>query len=544
MLKHLLIGAALITGAAVTSNNNQLIAAAEETTSVTSEATSEETSEVTSTEILDDRTYLDEEKTKWVKESEDKHTTGYTIHKIGGGETIDNSYFKACPDNSEFFVTTAIRTSDNVEFNMNLHVNKFLITNYYKLSPDYSSANSGVQYEAYLVFKNDTEEIKFDVINKIAESSVGAIASITNSSQNLFKFIKNSYNHAQFGPGFKLVGLDTSEFKNNEFSYDDFTIEVGDYVLSDTNSFEYFGILGPKSLETNVALTEEQIAGFYDAKSYDDEDLKVSVKDWGGYDSTIKPGETYNVTLTCEDANDYIKDILVPIKYVGELVDKVSPVIEAPNKILKSTGITLTSEDITKMIKVSDTVDEEVDLKLAKDTYTGNADKKGEYEMIYTATDDAGNKTTHKIAIEVANIPSCYVVNNEIFRIQSNQVFTEDDFLTVLDFTEDIPAGATSVNIECEEYLFNTSYNELGEYKVTVSARYSDGRELSVERTIEVFESEEESKSSSNWFVSAWNWIYNTIIKNVANFFISVWNGICEMFNWQDATGNYLDDIE
>ena len=81
-------------------------------------------------------------------------------------------------------------------------------------------------------------------------------------------------------------------------------------------------------------------------------------------------------------------------------------------------------------------------------------------------------------------------------------------------------------------------------YEVTVSARYSDGRELSVERTIEVFESEEESKSSSNWFVSAWHWIYNTIIKNVANFFISVWNGICEMFNWQDATGNYLDDIE
>lgn len=541
MLKHLLIGAALITGAAVTSNNNQFIAAAEEITSVTSEATGEETSEVTSSEILDDRTYLDEEKTKWVKESEDKHTTGYQIYKTGPGNMIWNSHFKACPDNSEFYVTDITRNSDEKVFKLYLHVNKFLILNNdYAEDSNYQSTNYGYCCEFYAILKSEDEEIIFKLNKNEISNNGGHIFSITNTFS--LEIHSAKFFNIKFGP----ISLTVEDILlNDDYSKSDFTFDSGvTYKLNESSIIKYFGILGPKSLETNVALTEEQIASFYDTKSYDDKDLKVSVKDWGGYDSTIKPGETYNVTLTCEDANDYIKDIIVPIKYVGEIMDKTSPVIQAPNKILKSSGITLTSEDITKMIKVSDAVDEEVDLKLAKDTYTGNADKKGEYEMIYTATDDAGNKTTHKIAIEVANIPSCYVVNNEIFKIQSNQVFTEDDLLTVLDFTEDIPAGATSVNIECEEYLFNTSYNEPGEYEVTVSARYSDGRELSVERTIEVFESEEESKSSSNWFVSAWHWIYNTIIKNVANFFISVWNGICEMFNWQDATGNYLDDIE
>ena len=429
MLKHLLIGAALITGAAVTSNNNQFIAAAEEITSVTSEATSEETSEVTSLKETNIRIVP----TKI--EIGDYYTCSEgSLDNIYDGDL--STYAWLCP---------------NVSFEVNSRYMYFYFDEIFDLGK--------------IIIHSGSEDNPSDIVNS------GAVCFTNTSGGN---------------------GGTHDVFENNTDFELNLDFDNGPY---DCTSIFFRGLKG------------------LDASSW----------------ILINEIEFYKKELVSE-----------PI--VEE--DLVAPVIEAPNKILKSSGITLTAADITKMVKVSDDIDEEVDLKLAKDSYTGNADKKGEYEMIYTATDDAGNKTTHKIAIEVANIPSCYVVNNEIFRVQSNQVFTEDDLLTVLDFTEDIPAGATSVNIECEEYLFNASYNEPGDYEVTVSARYSDGRELSVERTIEVFESEEESKSSSNWFVSAWNWIYNTIIKNVANFFISVWNGICEMFNWQDATGNYLDDIE
>ncbi len=227
--------------------------------------------------------------------------------------------------------------------------------------------------------------------------------------------------------------------------------------------------------------------------------------------------------------------------------DTVAPVITGPSTLVKPTGLTLTINDIKNMYSAKDAVDGDVDVTIKSDSYTGNADKKGTYEIAFTAKDATGNKATKVLDVEVlSGLPHAFYVDSESIYLNKSIGLSEEDVMTFLISVGELENGYSSYSVDSDTFTFDAAdINDDGTYDITINARYYDGNEVDLEKKVVVYESLDpvEEKETTNWFIDALHWIYNTIIKNVANVFITIWNGICEMFNWNDAIADHLEDI-
>ena len=122
--------------------------------------------------------------------------------------------------------------------------------------------------------------------------------------------------------------------------------------------------------------------------------IKNATVKYGSVDTSTVGEKELKYTITDKFKKKHNYYLKVTVK------DNIAPVISGNNK--ESVYVDSKIEDYNKYVKVTDNYDKEV-----KITHSGEVDtsKKGTYEVVYTAEDSSGNKTTHKITFTVKDKP-------------------------------------------------------------------------------------------------------------------------------------------
>ncbi len=300
-------------------------------------------------------------------------------------------------------------------------------------------------------------------------------------------------------------------------------------------------ITGPDSLRFGYSKpTEiEAILLQYNAKDIEDGTLDLQV-DSDTY--SLKPNEigTYEIVLSATDSNGNKATKTIPV----EVYDDLAPTFEGPTTIYKSTSIALTTNDILKEITATDAIEGAVDIEVTSDSYTGYANKVGDYSIELLAKDSNNNRRTFNLNVNVSDkIANVWYVPEKTINVQSNIQLSDQNIIDLLINTKELLPEYSSIKVT-SNYSFDTeNQNEIGIYSVTIAARYFNGKEITLTRAINVYESDEKTQKRDNWFIKSCKGTYNFLIKNVSNFFIRCYNEIVKLIGHKEWQGNYLKDI-
>lgn len=235
-------------------------------------------------------------------------------------------------------------------------------------------------------------------------------------------------------PASKLDFFDSGVKYSNGSIYGDYCFDT---IVLTTPSLD---TMAP-ALETQVFLTDvdspmslEYILSqvkFVDEVDGDIEEVVVS----DNYSSNMnKVGKwTIEVKATDNAGNTGTGTIQVWVQ------DKTSPIINGKTTYISNMSSPITREYIESQLSVSDNVDENVELILVSDNFTGKENIVGEKTLVYRATDSAGNTsidytiivncvddikptiigesnytTSYKVAIDVNTIKSSLTLNDNI----------------------------------------------------------------------------------------------------------------------------------
>lgn len=141
---------------------------------------------------------------------------------------------------------------------------------------------------------------------------------------------------------------------------------------------------------------------------------------------------TYYVDFTIKDPSNNETVLTVTI----EVKDLVKPIINGVQTIIKSYTNILTTTEILAGITANDAIDGNLtsEIKIESDTYTGNGTKPGNYAVVISVTDNAGNKETKEIKITVIDDKSAqwYITNNVTINLPANTEMTRQQVLDLL----------------------------------------------------------------------------------------------------------------
>ena len=175
--------------------------------------------------------------------------------------------------------------------------------------------------------------------------------------------------------------------------------------------------------------------------------------------------EEYLEFLLLEESGSWDEEF--SIKHMN--ADTKAPTIEGPSHLIKATGLTLTTKDIKSLYKVVDDRDENLEVKIKTDSFTGYGDKAGTYEIALTAVDKAGNKSTKVLDIKVMNnIPNVFYTDRENIYVNKSVGLMEEDVMELLIANNEVQAGYSSFGIETDDFMFDDmNYNDEGSYKIS-----------------------------------------------------------------------------
>lgn len=172
--------------------------------------------------------------------------------------------------------------------------------------------------------------------------------------------------------------------------------------------------------------------------------LQVNASNYLNNQST--PG-VYWVDLTVSDYSNNTTTTRIYINVVNDL----GPIFDAPTTIVKSTDIVFNTTDVLNTILsitsqdgvniplfINDAINSE-NIKIIKDTFTGNANKPGTYVITLLATDNNDRSSYHTFTIKVLkNIPDVVMYNDTIY-VGYDVILSNNDIVNLLnkaDFTK------------------------------------------------------------------------------------------------------------
>lgn len=265
------------------------------------------------------------------------------------------------------------------------------------------------------------------------------------------------------------------------------TIVVQDLVApvivgSDTQTFSY-----------TKAKTLDDIKALYSVTDNYDTSLSIAVDSQSPVFDGTKVG-TYTLVLSATDTSNHkvTKTITVNI------VDDVAPVFSGSSSFVTNNATSASLDDIMSKcdIKATDAIDGECEVTIKSETLTGNADKVGNYEVVYQAQDSSGNISEFKVTVSITDgIPPVFYIDETIIYAANNISMTNVDLCNLMIATCEIDASkAYSLSItDTDGYLAAcASGNEvpLGEYEVVATVSYKDGNKDVYTKTISVYDAE------------------------------------------------------
>lgn len=289
-------------------------------------------------------------------------------------------------------------------------------------------------------------------------------------------------------------------------------------------------IVGPDSIEVeyNKVITMDALKLKYSATDNYDTSLTITVKT-DGYTSkkTELGNKTVVLSVIDSSGNEATKSVIVKV------VDKTAPVITGPATLTKFNNLIVSTQDLLALFSATDEKSGSCGVSVYQDNYTTKGNIVGSYDFIVKATDASGNSATKKLVITVSDkiAPVIYVDATFIY-LSENVAISEAQILNLLIQENEINVNSlSSVSLSFEDgFELDSKNNEVGVYKMTVNVRSVNGVEQTLEKEIEVLETDNGTQITPDnafdkfliqfkaFFKSFWQTILD-IVDHVAKFF-------------------------
>jgi hypothetical protein len=223
------------------------------------------------------------------------------------------------------------------------------------------------------------------------------------------------------------------------------------------------------------------------------------------------------------------------------VIDDILPVIEGSTKITKTYDEVLTIDTIKQYLTATDNIDGDItsNIILENDNYTGNGNKLGNYDITFSVTDNAGNKATHIVTIQVIDdLPPLFYVDEYFINVQEGINLTQNDIINLLIKTNQLTiTSTTTIKVVDNEYLNNE--NQPGIYAYSLLVEDVTGKAQTFDLKIKVLADEAKTiikpiiKNKSTFFSPTkwYQWIYAPFVW-MYNIFQWLWNIILTIYNW------------
>lgn len=254
-------------------------------------------------------------------------------------------------------------------------------------------------------------------------------------------------------------------------------------------------ITGPDTLTLSYSnpKTLEDIKSQYAVTDNYDTSISIEVDAQSpNYDGT-KVG-TYSITLKAKDSSNHVVRKTITVN----VVDDVAPVFSGASSFVTNNSTSASLDDVMANcnIKATDEISGECEVRIKSETLTGNADKVGNYEVVYEATDAAGNISEFKVSVSITDgIPPVFYIDNTVIYAANDIMMTNVDLCNLMIATCEIDASKPySLSItDTDGYLAACAEGEevaLGDYEVTATVSYKDGNKDVYTKTISVYDAE------------------------------------------------------
>lgn len=244
------------------------------------------------------------------------------------------------------------------------------------------------------------------------------------------------------------------------------------------NAVDYGDLIAP-SIDTELHITSStdaplsinEILNMITVKDETDGDISQNVTLVSTtYDpqNLVLGKHPFNVSVSDAAGNEATATFYVTV------YDVTDPVIDGINSYSQSYDDPITLDDILANLTVTDNFDEDVTINLVRDGYTGNEAKVGTYNVIFNATDTAGNSCVD------------YVVSVEVFDKKAPIVTAPDNIECGNDKLLTLPEIQSKISSfdGCDgklEYTINgydayrATYSTVKQYPITIIATDKSG---------------------------------------------------------------------
>lgn len=332
------------------------------------------------------------------------------------------------------------------------------------------------------------------------------------------KIVEDNYTGHEKELGAHIVKFEASDTSGNK-SYLTVTINVKDVTAPvitgpETMTYSYDHLISEDSFLLNYSVTDNvdtaaRLTTTYSTNIFDKQ-------------NTIG---TYSINVKATDSSG--NETTKPVRVIIE--DKKVPVISGPETITKRTSVTLTTEEILKQFSANDEYDGSCAVYVVEDNYTGNGDKKGKYTIKIGAKDKSNNVGIKTLTIDVIDdIAPVWYVDQSLIYVDASVTLTQQDIINLMIQSGEITNDYSIVQISAAEYL--ETPNKAGTYKARVLVKYSNGKQIETEKTIEVVDDSGAIKVDKKNFwdniCDFFKAIYDKVLAPIGRFFKNLWNKI------------------
>lgn len=340
---------------------------------------------------------------------------------------------------------------------------------------------TGVEYKLWFEVNISGDTIGYNVYLQ-DESKVNHLLGITCATGNsLFEpKITNASNEYMFSERVTI-------YSDSGWYYED--IEGSSTIECDERQEEYLGCLGINAIDygdiiaptintdlhiissTDAPLSINEILNMIIVKDETDGDISQNVTLVSTtYDphNLVLGKHPFNVSVSDAAGNEATATFYVTV------YDVTDPVIDGINSYSQSYDDPITLDDILANLTVTDNFDEELTINLVKDYYTGSESIVGSYNVIFNATDTAGNTCAD------------YIVNVKVFDKKAPIVTAPDNIECGNDKLLTLPEIQSKISVidGCYgklEYTINgydayrATYSTVKQYPITITATDKSG---------------------------------------------------------------------
>lgn len=222
------------------------------------------------------------------------------------------------------------------------------------------------------------------------------------------------------------------------------------------------------------------------------------------------------------------------------VIDDVAPIFSGPTVITKPSNSILAVSEIQAQLTAHDAIEgsKTGQITVLSDSYTGNGNVVGSYDVVFQVQDSKGNKSTHTVTVNVVDniAPIIYIKDGVSIILKADEVLTREQIISILQVTGQVQnvTASTQFSFLIDEYQGNEETP--GVYMMSVRATSASGNQSVHNMMINVLEADTDDDVTVEpvtlkWYEHIWNFIVG-VWNFIVNVFISIWNFFVGIFDW------------